>query len=364
LNVLLNQNLRAVRIDESRMIVHALTERGEAQVQLNPTGRDEPYLRRVRELFSTHALGSPGGYPVYLKRWTRMGQMRDESLNSLLVLGEPEAVVAVAHAPGLSEDLARCAWWAMPTAEIARKMLANDTVSNSTLGKELAAYLVEYLPFETEPHDIVDSVRLVLQPGLIDEATRDSLWKKALRKSAYYVGFLVATPDELPDAHAAHPAWLDNLEPLTQLAESGNSAAQQLKRLLSGEGQSYLATVAKAMDKVANQEVMVALLKAIALYFRPLWAGAGQTGYFQTSEAIEADTQQLLQSGRREDVQQVLQALPELEPQLTAMLHLAMVGEPLVDPIFSQTDAVGSLMRKKLHPVTQWLQDHISQLQG
>ena len=83
LNVLLTQGLQAVRIDESRMIVYALTERGEAKVPLNPNCRDEQYLRNVKSLLSSHSIGSPGGYPVYLKRWTRMGQAKDESLDFL-----------------------------------------------------------------------------------------------------------------------------------------------------------------------------------------------------------------------------------------------------------------------------------------
>ena len=53
---------------------------------------------------------------MYLQRWTRMGQMRDESLEQLLLLGEPEAVVAVVCAPGLTDELARRAWWAMGNA--------------------------------------------------------------------------------------------------------------------------------------------------------------------------------------------------------------------------------------------------------
>ena len=94
LNVLLANKPQAIRIDESSMTVLGLTPQGEVRVKLNPSGRNEPYLRKVRELLSGHVLGSPGGYPVYLKRWTRMGQMRDESLEQLLLLGEPEAVVA------------------------------------------------------------------------------------------------------------------------------------------------------------------------------------------------------------------------------------------------------------------------------
>ena len=95
INVLLASPIEAVRIDESSMTVHALSGKGEARVKLNPNCRDESYLRMVREALSSHVLGSPGGYPVYLKRWTRMGHARDEILESLLLLGEPEAVAAV-----------------------------------------------------------------------------------------------------------------------------------------------------------------------------------------------------------------------------------------------------------------------------
>ena len=104
LNVLLNQDLQAVRIDDSKMIVYGLTEKGEAKVPLNPNCRDEQYIKRVKEVISSHVLGSPGGYPIFLRRWTRMGQTRDESLDRLLQLGEPEAVVAVVHAPGLTDE--------------------------------------------------------------------------------------------------------------------------------------------------------------------------------------------------------------------------------------------------------------------
>ncbi|WP_308873463.1 hypothetical protein [Thiothrix subterranea] len=98
LNVLLAQPLQAVRINESTMTVHALTERGEAKVRLNPTARDEQYLRWVRELLSMKVTGSPGGYPIFLKRWTRMGHARN-NLDQMLLLGEPEAVAAVVYTP-------------------------------------------------------------------------------------------------------------------------------------------------------------------------------------------------------------------------------------------------------------------------
>ena len=112
INVLLASQIEAIRLDESRMTLFALSQKGEAKVKLNPNCRDDSYLRKVRETLSSHVLGSPGGYPVYLKRWTRMGQARDEVLESLLMLGEPEAVVAVVNATGITDELARRAWWA------------------------------------------------------------------------------------------------------------------------------------------------------------------------------------------------------------------------------------------------------------
>ena len=118
LNVLLAHDLQAVRIDEQTLIVHGLTKDNEARIPLNPNCRPAQYLKRVRETLSNHALGSPGGYPVFLQRWTRMGQAKDAQLEKLLLLGEDEAVVAVAGAPGLTDDIARRAWWAMPTADM------------------------------------------------------------------------------------------------------------------------------------------------------------------------------------------------------------------------------------------------------
>ena len=54
LNVLLRQGLQAVRIDESRMTVHALTLRGEAKVPLHANCRTDQYNSNVKAMFSSH----------------------------------------------------------------------------------------------------------------------------------------------------------------------------------------------------------------------------------------------------------------------------------------------------------------------
>jgi hypothetical protein len=148
LNVML-ANAVAVRIDEGVNTVMCLSESGnEAKVQLNPNCRSEQYIRNVRELLSSHVMGSPGGYPVYLKRWTRMGQASDARLDDLLMLGETEAVVAVSGASGLTDELARRAWWAMPDSGNARRMLARQCVIEGEMGRVLTEFLIEFLPFE------------------------------------------------------------------------------------------------------------------------------------------------------------------------------------------------------------------------
>ena len=263
INVLLANKPQAIRINESSMTVFGLSANGEAQIELNPTGRHEQYLKRVKELFSGHVLGSPGGYPVYLQRWTRMGQARDNSLEQLLLLGEPEAVVAVVHASGLTDEIARRAWWAMPVADNARRMLERACVVNGAMGPVLAEYLVEYLPFETEHKAMVETVRLVLQPGLIPDQLRDKLWRSAKRKSSYYVGFMYASPDRLPEAGRPRADWEPVCAALAGLIEAGNPVAEQLCRCLGEPGQVFLRTAEAVLNKPADQDVVVEFLNAI-----------------------------------------------------------------------------------------------------
>src|SRR3972149_12136352 len=94
LNVLLANDIEAIRIDEQTMTVYGLARGNEARVPLSPNCRPEKYLRLVREMLSSHVLGSPGGYPGFLHRWPRMGQGRETQLGKLLLLGGPQAGTA------------------------------------------------------------------------------------------------------------------------------------------------------------------------------------------------------------------------------------------------------------------------------
>lgn len=365
INVLLHQPLHAIRIDEGKMIVYGLTEKGEAKIQLNPNCKDELYVRRVKEVISSHILGSPGGYPVFLKRWTRMGQARSESLESLLKLGEPEAVVAVVGANGITDEIARRAWWAMPNADNARHMLARADVAQGSMGKILAEFLIEFLPFEEEPRNMIESVRLVLQPGLIDEATRHDLWKKGQRKNAYLIGFLFSTPDNLPQPANSHPYFAKWQIPLLELNGQNNRFAKLLLRLLSEEGQAYLKTVESVLAKPANQDVVVALFESFEHYFtesRP------HNEKRRDIDQILSEAQRMSQTTESCVFQEQLQALfamiPESQPLIESLFVIACCGEQLVAPIFGRTDAVGSVMRRKLAPILEPISLHISRLQA
>lgn len=365
LNVLLNQAVQAIRIDEGKMIVYGLTERGEAKIQLSPNCKDELYIKRVKETISSHILGSPGGYPVFLKRWTRMGQQRANNLESLLKLGEPEAVVAVVGAEGITDEIARRAWWAMPNADNARRMLARQDVVQGEMGKTLADFLLEFLPFEEEPRNMIESVRLVLQPGLIDVDTRNGLWSKGQRRNAYHVGFLLACPDELPQTSVPHRD-LDTLQSaLSQLTANGNTIASMLLRVLDVHGQGFLKTVETVLSKPANQDVVVALFEAIEAYFREV----------RPHGERRRDVEQILTEARefckasdsclhKQDIDEIKSQLPEALPLLESLFVLSCVGEQLIAPIFATTDAVGSVMRRKIEPVSKPITQHISQLLG
>ncbi len=359
LNVLIAQSLQAVRIDESRMCVQALSEKGEASIELNPTCKDEKYIRLIQQFLSTHYLGSPGGYPVFLRRWTRMGQARNDSLEKLLLIGEPEAVTAVVHAPGLTNELARRAWWTSANAENARRMLEKESVVKGDMGKELTQFLIEFLPFEEEQKAIIDSVRLVLQPGLINDAMRDDIWSRGKRKNSYYVGFLQQTPSNLPIDIAPHEKWESTVKTLKPEIEKDSGLSKQLCRTLGPAGQAFLYTTNLVMQKPNDQEVVVALLNAVGNYFR---CGRVNKKNWRDMQSLSDYSEMHYKDDP--DLEKILLIDPTLRLQLKAMLTLSMVSETLVDPIFGMTDAIGTVMRKKIEPVIKPITEYIRLLQS
>jgi hypothetical protein len=345
LQVLLAQNLKAVRLEESEAhpVLRALTDQGEASIPLTPNCRLDQYLRRIRELLSGHALGSPGGYPVFLSRWTRHGQMEGQNIGRLLLTGEPEAVVAVVHSPGLNDELARYAWWAMPSIENARLMLSREKVAQGAMGPVLADFLVEHLPFLQDEHlDIMDTVMVLLYSGALSQANREAIWRRGKRVNTHYVAFLeVAGWDQPQDLPLPLPtrADLDALKvDLAPLLEAGDRAASALLRAAASQGQTFLAAAEAILERPETQDVVNHTLNAIGRYF----SAGGETAL------VEATTD-------------VCQARA---PLLESAARLATTSDALVTPTFARTSAIGSLMRQKIEPVVAALLADIRLLLG
>lgn len=357
LNVLLANKPLAIRINESSMTVYGMLRDGEASVSLNPTGNDEKYLKLVRSFLSERALGSPGGYPLYLQRWTRMGQMREESLEQLLLLGDSTAVFAVVCAGGLTDEIARRAWWADEDAENARRMLHTEQVAKGKTGKLLARYLVDYLPFESETETMIESVRMSLQPGLLDESIRLDLWKKSMRKTPYLVGFIAACPDDLPLSQDTPAANGRLLQDLRRLAESSNALAGLLQRVLSRQGQAFVDTCGRILKKPSTQDVVTSTLDALRDYcsvLRP--QGDPDLSVPQLLEEAEKFVAASAQASA------VLSLAPELKRQMLALRVLSGLGYGVLRPVLKGSDAMGSLMRRKLEPVLAPLMDVLNSL--
>jgi hypothetical protein len=357
LNVLL-ANAEAVRIDENNMTIYGLNDGQEMKFPLTPSGRSDQYLKLVRATLSAAVLDSPGGYPLFLRRWTRMGQIDHEQMDRLLRLGEPEAVMAVVCSRNLSDELARRAWWCAPWSEHARRMLESKQVVAGEMGKKLAAHLIEHLPFETEPRDMLDTVRLVLQPGLIDEEQKQRLWQSGARNRSYRIGFLETLPDALPEQQPPRADAEQYREVLSQLAVDGNPFAYQLQRLLSAAGQSFLTVAEDVLLHPADQEAAIALFNTIGSYFSQL----PHTEGLLDIAAIEKQAERMLQENSQ--LRLLLKAIPVLESEIRAMLILSHVSEYLLNPVFSQTDAVGTVMQERMLPVTTPLQQSICRLRG
>ncbi|MCP5142318.1 MAG: hypothetical protein H6948_00765 [Zoogloeaceae bacterium] len=363
LNVLLANELQAIRIDEGPMVLHALSPRGEARLKLSPNDRADRYLRQVRETISGHVLGSPGGYPVYITRWTRTGQINTR-LEDLLRLGEPEAVVAVVHADGLTDELARRAWWCLPTSENARKMLARACVAQGAMGPVLADFLVEFLPFEEDPAHAMESVRLVLRfPGLVDADTRDRLWKAGQRKNALRVGFLAATPDDLPETHPPHPVLAEHADALANQTAQGNPLAERLAWALGGNGQAYIATARAILDKPSTQQVVSGLLNVLSERFSIRDPRERLDLRSREIEDIHAEVEALMGDDDAV-VGPILASAPALREELAGLLTLARCNEAVVTQVFAHSDAVGSVMRRQIKPLTDHLFRHFDRLQG
>ena len=343
LNVLATTAL-AIRIDEKTMCVEALTEHQTHRMELKPAGHPDRYLRAVRENLSVLALGTPGGYPVFIRRWTRTGALETERLARLLRLGEAEAVVAVAASPNLDDALAQRAWWCLPTAEVARLMLSHPDVANGRTGPKLSQFLLDHLPFEDTSRSIIDTVKLLLCSRLLNEEETGRLRARAEDHVACMVGFLSAGPSYL---------YVPQATPRFDKASDNDALMEQLlQHAASRQGETFLRCAHHALKKAVDMDTVVDTLNALGEYGKPL---CGETVLPRSAQDLQQIVESRIDSSNTalDSDRPAADKSADDRDRQSALIALGLCGEPLVAPFFAKSDAVGSLMRRKLKPVLE-----------
>jgi hypothetical protein len=328
LNVLIATSV-AIRIDTYKLTVVGLnTQFKERTISLKPSGDTHAYIKAVKKLLATQILGVMGGYPSYLKRWSRMGQVESSNLNSLLKLGEVEAVVAVANSTNLNTELLKLTWWCATNtdnqAEIGRFLLTKPFVLNTQTGQEIAQFLLEFLPFVNDTEQLIDTTSLVLQKNLITQKDKIRLWKQGQRKTAFLVGFVEQMSQNLPNEFNA---------------QAQNYTHQDLQIINSEQSQIFLTTLAHILKKINQEYVLYRSLEALGQYM-------AHTN-ISPKNSLDAINQQINNLS--------LIANNEQE-KLNARLLLAGVSERLVVSTISAHRLTGSAIRKKLAPVLMPIQ--------
>jgi len=334
LNVLIATSV-AIRIDTYKLTVVGLNAQFKEQtIELKPSGDTEAYIKDVKKLLVTQVLGAMGGYPSYLKRWSRMGQVESSNLASLLKLGEVEAVVAVSNSTTLDEKLLKLTWWCATNtdnqAEIGRFLLTKPFVLNTETGREIAQYLLEFLPFVNDTEQLIDTTSLVLQENLIDQKAKLRLWKQGQRKTAFLVGFVERMSGTLPNEL--------NIQSL-------NCKHTDLQIINSEQSQIFLTTLLHILKKINQEYVLYRALEVL--------------GKYMSHEKISA----------HRNIEQINQQIDNLallagdeQDKLNARLLLAGVSEHLVVSTISAHNLTGSAIRKKLDHVLTPIQKALKTL--
>ncbi len=146
---------------------------------------------------------------------------------------------------------------------------------------------------------------------------------------------------------------------LSELEQDGNIYAPLLLRYLSESGQVFLKTILRVFDKAASQDTIVSMFQALAAYNDSIPLAEVKQRDIKDAEQL---AQVWLTSKDDEHLQACLNVCPECRERFRAILVMAQMGEVTLFPIFGLTDALGSVMRKKLKPLTDPLQKYIGLL--
>ncbi len=313
LNILL-KTTQAIRIDTYKLEVVGLGhDMSEKIVKLNPVVDSAQYIKDVQQFLTEKVLGSMGGYPAYLQRWSKMGQVDSSNLRNLLKIGSIGATIAVANSKYLTNELLPLVWWCATNtdeqAEVGRYLLSRNDFLAHDISKHIAQYLLEFLPFSEHPLDQLVTTSLILQSELIDSEKKQKLWKMGGRKNYILVSFLERQKGKLFDDGLPYQEY-DELE---------------LSVASGQQNQLFIRTCMQVLKKINEEHTLYKLLEVIHEHFQH---------------------PDILRSHTIEDIE--LQLGQYKNPKLRARYFLAGVTESLVISEISAHSLSGSTIRKKL----------------
>ena len=197
-------------------------------------------------------------------------------------------------------------------------------------------------------------VRLCLQGDILNNEEKEKLWARAKRRNPFYVGFLHTNPNQIPIEKPASKHFDTISQQLQSLTTDNNIYAKTIVDLLSTMGQTWLETLKLSLNKPVDQEVVISLFIAINNYFNlPLNTLVKDGRGTRSIDIATQHSDEICENPIDKELKTVITALDaEYLPLLDAMLVLAQMGEHTLIPIFSGNDSVGTVMRKRLLPLT------------
>ena len=347
LGVLATRNVRAIRIDEAAASLSALTDAGEARIPLNPGPDPIRYFRALREHLSELFLNLPGGYPAHIGRWTRMDSLHRNSAR-LLLLGDPEAVVAVAFADTIDARVAADVWWCGQNVEIALALLRHPGAADWPVGQELASFILGHLPFEEDAATVAGALGRILQPGLVSGDRAADLWRRGRRRHSWRAGFFLGHPALYPDTRGEHPECRVLGKRLSGHGLDRNPVALLLLEFLGEPGRNALAALAGALDNPREQEVVTLVFRRIHEVFR--WPGPAPERPRESAAAWSLADDLLVREGGHAKAIRPLLGEGQWD-SLRSLAFLCLVGEEMLAPVFGGNTFSGSVMLRHLGPV-------------
>ena len=145
---------------------------------------------------------------------------------------------------------------------------------------------------------------------------------------------------------------MDSTEQFIRSTHAGSELARVWMKSRSTEGQSFLVASLDVLGGLNSQEEASAALNAVGGYYAVLRVYGEHAHSPQSTLAwVESAIVDYVDLG------------PVVQAQFRALLILAHTSDAWVTPIFAQSDACGSVMRKQIEPVVNLVSAALRSLQ-